>query len=240
VWRAWDVFGQANGTADDTSCSSGSVAGRERGRPCRWTAQSAASRITQPVFLAPDDWIPVPTDWSHNIVSGRGYDLTEGEGLRLWTACLERAAHTHHLTEWTTEAIELRRHGQPQIITPHLGQTSFRLAVLDAYDGACAVTDEHSLPVLEGRPHPAVEGRRTARTLQRPSAAPRHPPPLRPRLRHRQSRPALRGQPDATRAYANGKSYYALDGCTITAPTMPDAQPSREVLEWHSDVVFRR
>jgi putative restriction endonuclease len=46
--------------------------------------------------------------------------------------------------------------------------------------------------------------------------------------------PALRD------AYANGKSYYALDGCTITAPTMPDAQPSRDVLEWHSDVVFRR
>jgi predicted restriction endonuclease len=62
---------------------------------------------------------------------------------------LERAAHSHHLTEWTTEAIELRRTGKPQFITPRLGQASFRLAVLDAYDCACAVTNEHSLPVLE-------------------------------------------------------------------------------------------
>src|SRR5687768_15155584 len=103
----------------------------------------------QPVFFALDDWIPVRCDWSHNIVSGRGYDLTEGDGLRLWSDCLERAAHSHHLTEWTTEAIELRRHGTAQIITPRLGQASSRLAVLDAYDGACVVTNEHSLPVLE-------------------------------------------------------------------------------------------
>ncbi|MEA2186811.1 MAG: putative restriction endonuclease [Solirubrobacteraceae bacterium] len=196
--------------------------------------------ITQPVFLAPDDWIPVPTDWSHNIVSGRGYDLTEGEGLRLWTACLERAAHTHHLTEWTTEAIELRRHGQPQIITPRLGQTSFRLAVLEAYDGACAVTDEHSLPVLEA---PTSGRGRTADGTNSPTAFRCAATStassnlgfvtVNPDLRFAVS-PALRD------AYANGKSYYALDGCTIAAPTMPDAQPSREVLEWHSDVVFRR
>ena len=64
----------------------------------------------------------------------------------MWTECLKLAARSHHMTEWTTEAIELRRHGN-QIITPRLGQASFRLAVLDAYDGACAVTNEHSLPV---------------------------------------------------------------------------------------------
>ena len=37
-------------------------------------------------------------------------------------------------------------------------------------------------------------------------------------------------------AYANGKTYYALDGRTIA---MPDARPARELLEWHGDVVFR-
>lgn len=105
--------------------------------------------ITQPVFFAPDEWVRVPDDFSPSIMRGKTYDLTEGEGLQMWTACLEQAAHSHYLTEWTTEAIELRRTGKPQIITPRLGQASFRLAVLDAYDGACAVTNEHSLPVLE-------------------------------------------------------------------------------------------
>ena len=45
--------------------------------------------------------------------------------------------------------------------------------------------------------------------------------------------PALRD------AYANGKAYYALDGHTITTPNVLNAQPSRELLEWHGDVVFR-
>jgi hypothetical protein len=40
-------------------------------------------------------------------------------------------------------------------------------------------------------------------------------------------------------AYANGKTYYALDGRRIAKPAMPDAQPSRELLAWHGDVVFR-
>jgi putative restriction endonuclease len=45
--------------------------------------------------------------------------------------------------------------------------------------------------------------------------------------------PALRD------AYANGKTYYALEGRTITTPVLPNSQPSRELLEWHVDVVFR-
>jgi putative restriction endonuclease len=149
VWRAWDVFGQANGTADKYELLErlGRLAGGRR--PMSFDRVIGCIAITQPVFFAPDDWITVPSDWSRNIVSGRRYDLTEGEGLRLWSDCLERAARSHHLTGWTTEAIELRRHGKPQIITPRLGQASFRLAVLDAYGGACAVTTEHSLPVLE-------------------------------------------------------------------------------------------
>jgi putative restriction endonuclease len=113
VWRAWDVFGQANGTADEYELLTrlGRLSGART--PMSMDRMIGCIAITQPVFFPPDDWIPVPRDWSHNIVSGRGYDLTEGEGLRLWTACLEQAARTHHLTEWTTEAIELRRHGKP-------------------------------------------------------------------------------------------------------------------------------
>jgi putative restriction endonuclease len=152
---------------------------------------------------------------------------------------LERAAHSHHLTEWTTEAIELRRTGKPQIITPLLGQASFRLAVLDAYDCACAVTNEHSLPVLEAAHiRPWGDGGRH----EVPNGLPlrRHIHRLfdlgfvtvKPDLRFAVS-PALRD------AYANGKTYYALDGNTIAAPIMRDAQPSRELLEWHGDVVFR-
>ena len=41
------------------------------------------------------------------------------------------------------------RYGTAQLIRPRLGQGTFRVAVTGAYAGACAVSREHSLPVLE-------------------------------------------------------------------------------------------
>ena len=239
VWRAWDVFGQANGapTLDRL---------RERlGSNTRDKVAMELDRligciaVTQPVFFTPDEWVRVPDDFAPSIMRGKTYDLTHGEGLRIWTECLERAAHSHPLTEWTTEAIELRRTGKPQLITPRLGQSSFRLAVLDAYDGACAVTNEHSLPVLEaahirpwgqGGRHELPNGLPLRRDIHRLFDL--GFVTVKPDLRFAVS-PALRD------AYANGKAYYALDGHTIATPNVLNAQPSRELLEWHGDVVFR-
>jgi putative restriction endonuclease len=41
------------------------------------------------------------------------------------------------------------RYGAPILHRPRLGQAIFRVQVLDAYGRACAVSSEHSLPVLE-------------------------------------------------------------------------------------------
>jgi hypothetical protein len=41
------------------------------------------------------------------------------------------------------------RYGAPVLVPPRLGQGAFRVAVTDAYGRSCAVTREHSLPVLE-------------------------------------------------------------------------------------------
>lgn len=240
VWQAWDVFGQANGVIDRgallkrmsllSSAGSGGV-GLDRVIGC--------VAITQPVFFPPDEWAPVPSDWSPNIVSGRGYDLTQGEGARLWKGCLDRAARTTTEVEWTTEAIELRRRGSPQIIRPRLGQASFRLAVLDAYGGACAVTTEHSLPALEtAHIRPWGEGGRH----EIPNGL-----PLRRDI-HRlfdlgfvTVRPDLSFavSPELRDAYRNGRTYYALDGRRIQIPTQPQDRPAPDALEWHNDVVFR-
>lgn len=239
VWRAWDIFGQANGTAGEHELLNRLGRLSAARTPMSLDRVIGCIAITQPVFFTPDDWIEAPTDWARNIVSGRGYDLTMGEGLRLWTQCLERAARSHHMTEWTTEAIELRRHGKPQIITPRLGQASFRLAVLDAYDGACAVTNEHSLPVLEAAHiRPWKNGGRHELSNGLPLRRDIHRlfdlgfVTVRPDLRFAVS-PALRD------AYANGRTYYALDGHTIATPAVVHANPSRELLEWHGDVVYR-
>jgi putative restriction endonuclease len=240
VWQAWDVFGEANGSADqyDLLRRLSRLSARPIG-PGEFDRVIGCIAVTHPVFFAPDEWVRVPADWSRNIVSGRSYDLTEGEGLRLWIDCLERAAHTHPAVEWTTQAIELRRHGKPQLILPRLGQASFRLAVLEAYGGRCAVTTEHSLPVLEAahiKPWRQGGGHEIQNGL-----------PLRRDIHALFDLGFVTVRPDLTfavspglhDAYANGRTYYALQGRRITVPDNPTVQPARDALEWHGDVVFR-
>lgn len=125
VWQAWDVFGQANGTPDEYALverlqrlSAGPRA------PVDLDREIGCIAITQPVFFTPDDWLAAPADWARQIVSGKGYDFTRREGLRLWERCLERAAHTHPAPLWTSEAIEMRRTGKPRLIALALGSAA--------------------------------------------------------------------------------------------------------------------
>lgn len=240
VWQAWDVFGQANGAVDQdellrrltaySSPSSGLV-GVDRVIGCIAVADA--------VFFPPDEWVATPKDWSRQIVTGRGYDLTHGEGLVLWQTCLEHAAHSHHSALWTEEAIEMRRHGRPRLITPRLGQSSFRLAVLDAYGRACAVTTEHSVPALEaahikpwkdGGAHEVRNGFSLRRDIHRLFD-----------LGFVSVRPDLSFavSPDLRNAYANGRTYYAYEGKAVSVPANSKAQPLPELLAWHYDEVFR-
>jgi len=40
--------------------------------------------LTQPFFFDEIDWIPVPADFSLNIVQGKTYGLASGVGRELW------------------------------------------------------------------------------------------------------------------------------------------------------------
>jgi putative restriction endonuclease len=67
----------------------------------------------------------------------------------------------------TFEAETGSRYGEPQLVRPRLGQGTFRFAVLDAY-GSCAVTTEHSRPVLDAahiRPYGEGGGHEVANGL---------------------------------------------------------------------------
>lgn len=239
VWHAWDVFGEANGTADQWELLARLGALSSSGRVDMDRAIGCIA-IVEPVFFAPDEWVPTPADWKREIVAGRGYHLEHGEGARLWRACLERAAARRDAQPWTLEAFEEMRRGAPQLVRPRLGQASFRLAVLDAYGGACAVTTEHSLPVLEaahirpwavGGRHELPNGIPLRRDLHRlfdlgfVTVRPDHTFAVSPQLRE---------------AYANGRTYYELQGRTISLPPEPAARPASDALAWHADTVFRR
>jgi putative restriction endonuclease len=240
VWRAWDVFGQANGTQDEHELllrldrlggASPERLGRNRMIGC--------VAITEPVFFAPDEWVAPPSDWSRNIVSGRTEDLSRGDGLRMWKECLERGAARGDLaTLWTRDAFDAQRAGQPVLIVPRLGQSSFRLAVLDAYGRQCAVTTEHSLPVIDaahirpwavGGTHAVPNGVPLRRDLHRLFDLGYIT--ILPNMRLAVSR-RLRDD------YANGRAYYELDGRELKIPDREDLRPDSEVLSWHESEVF--
>jgi putative restriction endonuclease len=231
------VFGQANGTSDEyqllarlqrLSADARLAEGLNRILGC--------VAVTEPVFFAPDEWVATPADWSPTIVSGRRYDLDGGEGRRLWTACLERAAAHRTAADW---ALERERTGGRILIRQRLGHASFRLAVLDAYGQQCAVTTERSLPVLEaGHIRPWAAGGRHEVPNGIPLRRDLHRlfdlgyVTIRPDLRFAVSR-ELRDE------YANGRVYYQLDGRSIQLPADPAARPDATLLAWHEATVYR-
>jgi putative restriction endonuclease len=123
-------------------------------------------------------------------------------------------------------------------VRPRLGQGAFRVAVTDAYDRACAITGEHSLPALEAahiRPF-ALEGPHTVNNGLL----------LRADL-HRlfeQGYITIDADyrldvSDRLRAdYSNGKTYYPLRGAHVALPKAIEEQPDRDLLRWHHEQVF--
>lgn len=240
LWLAWDVFGHANGTPDEHELTLrlDRLGGPDRLGMGR-NRMIGCIAITEPVFFAPDEWVAVPKDWSRNIVSGRTEDLSHGEGLRMWAECLERAASRSDVaSDWPREAFDAQRAGRPVLITPRLGQSSFRLAVLDAYGQQCAVTTEHSLPVIDaahirpwaaGGTHSVPNGVPLRRDLHRLFDL--GYVTIRPNMRLAVSR-RLRDD------YANGRVYYELDGRQLRVPASDALRPDPEALSWHAAEIF--
>lgn len=240
VWQAWDVFGEGNGLATEQDLLD-RLAAIARRNNIELAADPAIGCIvvTQPVFFAPDDWVEVPRDWKGPIVSGKLYELESGEGKRVWEQCLERYARLQGDEPWLPDARERARTGKPQIIQPRLGQASFRLDVQTAYGGQCAVTTEHSLPVLEAAhikpwsdegPNDVSNGLLLRSDLHR--LFDRGYVTVDENARFVVSS-LLRDE------WHNGKAYYELSGRHLELPDNHDDQPNDAYLGWHREEVFR-
>lgn len=150
LWQAWEIFEAANGLSTESEFEARlrRIANRNS-IGFDSDPQVGCIVVVQPVFFEPDEWIALPRDWKPNIVTGKTYDLAQGEGRRIWTDCLARYEQQAKADTWVEEELERAQAGKPQLVNPRLGQASFRLDVQEAYDDKCAVTGEHSLPVLE-------------------------------------------------------------------------------------------
>jgi putative restriction endonuclease len=201
--------------------------------------------LSAPVFFDQNEWVIPPNDWARTgIQQGKTYSLESGEGYRIFQECLEKARSGNRY--WNIEpsvdevAEEAERYGPPVLVRPRLGQGLFSLAVRDAYGGACAVTHEHSIPVLEaahikpyarGGEHRVSNGLLLRRDIHRlydlgyVTITPDYVFRVGDRLRDE---------------FKNGRSYYALNNTPIRAPAEARLCPDRELLKWHQTDRFER
>ena len=92
--------------------------------------------LTQPFFFPREQWIPIPPDFSLNIVQGKAYDLTQGHGLHIWEQIRNGlAVANNEITDDYRGIVDPPAgYGSPILVTPRLGQGSFRVMVTDAYE----------------------------------------------------------------------------------------------------------
>ncbi|MFO0454147.1 MAG: HNH endonuclease [Pseudomonadota bacterium] len=240
AWLAWECFGAGNGCESMRALESRIAAIRER---IGYKAPVGPSNIgciliVQPVFFSPDAWIAQPADWHDRTVRSASYDLTRGEGARVWQECLARVAHASPPARQVVAEVPGERYGAPTLVTPRLGQGTFRVSVTEAYARSCAVTTEHSLPALEAAhirayaddgPHEVRNGVLLRADLHRLydkgylTITPDHRLEVSARLRE---------------DYSNGRTYYPLHGQAVRLPAAVGDHPSREHLTWHNEHVY--
>ncbi|HEX9820963.1 MAG TPA: HNH endonuclease [Methylomirabilota bacterium] len=243
-WLAWESFGPGNGCASFEEMHT-RIARIRRGMrydEATGSDQVGCIQLVSPTFFPRGAWISQPADWHPRIQVPVRYDLSSGEGRRVWQACLTQAMafSTPPLAATLPVIGEAGpRYGDPRLTRPRLGQATFRIAVLDAYGRACAVTGEHSLPALEAAhirayahdgPHEIRNGLLLRADLHRlfDTGYVTVTPDLRLNVGSR-----LRED------YQNGRSYYPLHGARVHIPYVTSHQPDKAFLEWHNEYSFR-
>lgn len=246
AWLAWDCFGKMNGapTFEEMIERICRLRGEDSSANLSGDFQIGCIMISAPVFFDPNNQIDPPADWAKTgIQQGKRYDLTVGEGHRIMMECFERAHSSARY--WNIQpsqsivAEDSSRYGSPTLITPRLGQGLFSLEVRDAYHGACAVTHEHSSPVLEaahilpysrGGQHRVDNGILLRRDLHRlfdlgyVTVTKDYKFRVGGRLR---------------KEFHNGRCYYDLDKQPISVPDEESLRPHKEFLEWHEETLFK-
>src|SRR5258708_27994692 len=95
VSMAWDVYQEANGAPSFDQFRARLLRMRsrfEKGSDPRQDFWIGCILVHQPVFFDDRHWVRMPSDYAVSIVQGKTYDLTAGEGERIWFECLARAA----------------------------------------------------------------------------------------------------------------------------------------------------
>jgi len=191
--------------------------------------------LTQPIFLDEHQWWDLPPSWSKNIVGGKTYPTSEPEGYALWMK-LDELLTAHQEAPGMSE--EAARYGGPQLIKPRLGQGSFRVSVIEAYNHQCALTDGRVLPALEAAHiKPYSDGGKHARPngiLLRRDIHSVFDSGYAMIDEHYRFVVSER----VKTVFNNGNEYRRLHGQRLRLPDDPADHPNREYLRWHAEKRF--
>jgi putative restriction endonuclease len=235
---AWSTFGEANGVASLAEFRNkiSSLRGDLERNPV-----IGCTVLTQPFYLDGHSFLAPPSDWASNIVTGKSYNATIGEGLRLYEQARAAILLANSTSIATNSMIaeEAPRYGEERLMRPRLGQGGFRVLVMDEYERRCAITGERTLPVLEAAhiqpyaeegPHDVSNGlllRSDLHTLFDKGYV-----TVTNDLRVEVSR-RIREE------FSNGHDYYALHGRELKVlPADRAHRPAINFLEWHQNNSF--
>jgi putative restriction endonuclease len=232
---AWDAFGTANGAASYLDLRA--ALGKYGVPTTPGDPEIGCNILNAPFFLPPEAWIPAPSDWARNIVSGRTYNTSSIEGAHLWHEVQARLIATPARGE--LEVTDDLRGDHQYLVRAHLGQGTFRVLVTDAYHRRCAVTTERTLPVLEAAhiKSYASHGPNLVRNgvLLR---ADLHTLFDQGYLTISTDRRVLVSKQIKER-FANGREYYKYEGQPLQVlPDRFDDQPAADFLAWHNERVY--
>ncbi|MHB0972257.1 MAG: HNH endonuclease [Thermoanaerobaculia bacterium] len=233
VALAWDIFGEKNG-ADSLAEFQALLEPLSPRR--KITDEIGCTVLSNAFYLPRNRWLHDPPGWFSNVVRGRFYESTEPDGALIWGAV---SANFFDMS--TADAViapsigePMERYGEPLLVRPRLGQSSFRVMVTEAYKRRCAITGESTLVTLEAAhilPF-AREGQHEVRNglLLRADFHRLFDVGLvavTPELR-------VRVSPRIREAWSNGRVYYRLNDQPLAVlPDRPADRPDRDLLEWH-------
>lgn len=250
--EAWTIWGEANGVARESDLVARARAYRTGRELPPDPDPTIGCVILRNIFFAePGGEWPQPPNWSSNVVTGMGYDLSrpqlhpDTDYVQQAFAGLQSRARVDLAWEPDLADIDLDwdgpRHGPPILVRPRMGQGHFKRAVAAAYGNRCAVTGSATFPSLEaahirpfaaGGMHAVSNGLFLRTDVHR--LYDRGYLSVDPDLR-------LRVSPQLREHGWNGVEFYAreAEGFSISAPPDDRHKPDRAALDWHFTTVFR-
>jgi putative restriction endonuclease len=242
---AWQCFGWKNGDPDRQRFLRriGEYRGVDLLTPRTERAPIGCTILRSVQLWGEERWIPwgEAQGWAKNIVQGK----TEMDAARATHLLSQIQASDQLIPDLDESPFEPladdERFFEARDVAVREGQGAFRARLLDAYGRSCAITGEHTEPVLDAAHIQRYLGARsnhvqngllltkefhTLFDLGYVTVTPDH---------------VVRVSPSLSTDWHNGKRYYPYDGKRlVNLPHKTNLRPSASALEWHNEKIFRR